>query len=148
VSYPIVRVEMNRIARRRSLREWPSRWGILSRRGGQRSPDVLLVSDVVETSRPAGAMSQFVPAQDLTSAIARDWLNAACMDAVVDDDGDIVALLDGSRVSVRLRPMEGMVLMSCMIGCDPDIEHDRESLLSAVNELMGMELSFGPTVEP
>ena len=73
------------------------------------------------------------PMQDLTPELVRDWLQSACIDAVLDDDGWIFAVLERTRVSIHVDANIGIVFVSCLIGCSTDTGASRSDWLEAVN---------------
>lgn len=136
MSHPILRADTNRIALRTAMRDWLRRWRSKPPRPASQTPQPLVVSDIIDAAHPiAGIGSDFVPTQDLTPHVARDWLDAACIDAAIDEDDEIIALVDGVRVQLSLRPNDGFIHAYCFIGCDPDLDCDPEHMLWAVNEM-------------
>lgn len=71
--------------------------------------------------------------QDLTPLLVRDWLDEACIDAVLDEDDDVFVSLDGTRMCVQLIPAAGAVFMWLGIDCEDCT--DRAALLKAVNDI-------------
>lgn len=73
-----------------------------------------------------------VRTQDLTAQILRDWLDDACCDALIDEDGDVLAVVDTTRVRVRLAVQSGLIFVSCSILL-PEHLDQREEVLDAAN---------------
>lgn len=80
-----------------------------------------------------GVGEERIFSQDLSPQLVRDWLDDACIDAIVDEDDDVFVELDGTRMCVRVDQPTGTTLMWCSILCDDDV--DRGELLEAVNEI-------------
>jgi hypothetical protein len=71
--------------------------------------------------------------QDITAELIRDWLDEACIDAAIDETGDVFVVLDGTRMIVRVNQPTGAILVWASIRCDG--ETDRADMLEAINDI-------------
>lgn len=81
------------------------------------------------------ALPEQVPTQDLTHELVRDWMDSACLDSVIDEDGDVLISVEGTRIFVRVDDKRGIVLVHCPINLPGDLEVERGELLDAVNRV-------------
>lgn len=91
---------------------------------------------VMSKSRRTAPRRERVRTQDLTVELLRDWLDDACIDASLDEHGDLLARVDETRVRLRFSMQDGLILIACSISLGTAI--DDEQLASTVN-LMNRE---------
>lgn len=76
-----------------------------------------------------------VPMQDLTPELVRSWLDSACIDVALDDEGDLLLSVDGTRIWGRIDRQRGVLFLSCSIRLDTGLGVDHEAWLDAVNAI-------------
>lgn len=93
------------------------------------------IDDMAASPRRTNGLPEQVPTQDLSHELVCEWMDSACLDAVIDEDGDVLISVEGTRVFVRVDDKRGIVLVHCPINLPDDLEVDRLELLEAVNRV-------------
>ena len=74
------------------------------------------------------------PTQDLTPELLRDWLESACIDAVLGDHDDVLAHVDHTTLLIQLDAREGILGIICAIRCEEGVG-DNDAWLRGINRL-------------